>query len=277
MQQESLDAVFRRVKRSSLAWRGSLWQVMPQHVVLREACQAVGCETLKILAIETSRREGSIAACHGATVLEEHRLDPQQRTARVLAPAIQKLLADVGWQAMDLEVVAVTQGPGSFTGLRIGVTTAKTLGYASGAGVMGLNTLEVLAAQLLMGDSASESPHVHDVVLDAHRNQLFTARYRRQEDHLLCELPTHLVDRDTWLEQHPQMAGGLLEGPSSVPQAAMVGQLAAWRLDPDIQWPQDDMSWAKGGATMDVMAMVPRYYRRSAAEEKRDGISPAGL
>ena len=252
-----------------------MWQVIPQHLVVWESCLPADDETLKILAIETSSRQSSIAACNGETLLKEQQLDPGQRTARALAPAIQELLADVGWSASTLELVAITQGPGSFTGLRIGVTTAKTLGYASGAGVMGLNTLEVLAAQVLLGPSASESAGPLEVVLDAQRNQFFTARYRRQEDHLVRELPTRIVDRDAWLEQCQQVADSQVEGPGSVPPAAMVGQLAAWRLARPDQWPEDDVSWAKQGERLELMAMVPRYFRPSAAEEKRDG-PPAG-
>ena len=163
---------------------------------------------------------------------------------------------------MDVALVAVTQGPGSFTGLRIGVTTAKALGYATGAGVMGLNTLEVMAARHLLGTSSSPTTVPHDVVLDAHRNQLFTARYRRQETRLLRELPTRIVDREAWLQEHPLVTDSALEQPESLPTAAMVGQLAAWRSAHPDQWPEDDMTWAEAGDIRALMAMVPTLQPR---------------
>ncbi|MEE2685171.1 MAG: tRNA (adenosine(37)-N6)-threonylcarbamoyltransferase complex dimerization subunit type 1 TsaB [Planctomycetota bacterium] len=246
----------------------------PQQTVVSKTCLQRVDAVLKILSIETSRRQGSVAACLGDRLLREQQLDPLQRTARSLAPAIKRLLSDVGWSIMDVALVAVTQGPGSFTGLRIGVTTAKTLGYATGAGVMGLNTLEVMAAQLLLGTSSSHPADPHDVILNAHRNQLFTARYRRQERRLLRELPTRIVDREAWLQDHPLLIAGALEQAESLPTAAMVGQLAAWRSADPGQWPEEDMTWAEAGDTHQLMAMVPRYYRQSAAEEKRDGNSP---
>jgi tRNA threonylcarbamoyladenosine biosynthesis protein TsaB len=245
-------------------------------VVVSNARPLEAHAVVKILSIETSQRQGSVAACLGETLLGEHQLDSRQRSAQSLAPAIQQLLAEVGWNAMDVELVAVTQGPGSFTGLRIGVTTAKVLGYATGAGVVGLNTLEVMAAQLLLGASASGAPGPHDVVLDAQRNQLFTARYRRQGDRLLRELPTRIVDREVWKQEHPRLPESLTQGPGSGPTAAMVGQLAAWRSAHPERWPEDDVTWAAAGATAELMAMVPRYYRQSAAEEKRNGNPPAG-
>ncbi len=245
-----------------------------QQTVVSKACLQGVAAVLKILSIETSRRQGSVAACLGDRLLAEHQLDPLQRTARSLAPAIKNLLLDVGWSIMDVALVAVTQGPGSFTGLRIGVTTAKALGYATGAGVMGLNTLEVMAARLLLGTSSKNTAVPHDIVLDAHRNQLFTARYRRQETRLLRELPTRIVDREAWQQEHPLVTDKILEQPESFPTAAMVGQLAAWRSAHPDQWPDDDMTWAEAGDTRELMAMVPRYYRQSAAEEKRDGSSP---
>ena len=73
-------------------------------------------------------------------------LDPARRSARTLAPGIRHLLADAGWTPRDVALVAVSIGPGSFTGLRLGVMTAKAFAYAVGAPVLGIGTLEVIAA-----------------------------------------------------------------------------------------------------------------------------------
>ena len=130
---------------------------------------------MHMLSIETSGRSGSIALLEGegdgTRLVGETLLAGDQRTAQVLAPAIQALLATAEWSAASIELVAVVVGPGSFTGLRIGVTTAKTLAYALGAAVVGVNTLDVLAAQA----PADNRPLW--AVLDAQRQELFAATF----------------------------------------------------------------------------------------------------
>ena len=88
---------------------------------------------MRILALETTEMAGSLAAMHDRKLLAEIELDSKQRTAQSLAPGMKTLLAEAGWRPTDVELVAVTIGPGSFTGLRLGVTTAKTFAYAVGA------------------------------------------------------------------------------------------------------------------------------------------------
>src|SRR3972149_6836639 len=70
-----------------------------------------------------------------------------QRTAQILAPGVRDLLDAHDWAPASIQLIAVAIGPGSFTGLRIGVTMAKTFAYAVGAQVIGVNTLAVLAEQ----------------------------------------------------------------------------------------------------------------------------------
>ena len=74
---------------------------------------------MRILAIETSGTTGSLAALAGEEIVASVSLDPALRSARALAPGIRDLLAQVGWRPADIELVAVTIGPGSFTGLRL--------------------------------------------------------------------------------------------------------------------------------------------------------------
>src|SRR5262245_21398293 len=134
---------------------------------------------MRTIAIETSGRVGSVAAlkCEGdrADILGEIILGEDQRTAQRLAPAIRELLSDVSWSPADVELVAVAVGPGSFTGLRIGVTAAKSFAYAVGAQIVGVNTLAVLAAQ------APPSAAPLWTVMDAQRRELFAARFTDSE------------------------------------------------------------------------------------------------
>jgi len=224
----------------------------------------------RILALETSGMSGSVAALAGDTLLRELPLNPEQRSARSLAPAIRDLLIECGWRAGDVELLAVTVGPGSFTGLRVGVTTAKTFAYAVGAKAIGLNTLEVVAAQV-PGNVPGETLAV---ALDAQRGELFAVTFQRgATGSMEWASDTAIVQRGDWLASLPegclvsgpalsQLAQGVPAGRTCVesdfwyPTAAAVGRLAAIRF--------------AAGESDDAWRLVPLYMRRSAAEEKAD-------
>ena len=233
------------------------------------ACMLARVEP-RILALETSALAGSLAACAGGRRLDERTLEPTQRSAQSLAPALRDLLQTVGWKPRDVQVVAVAVGPGSFTGLRVGVTTAKTFAYAVGAGVIGVNTLDCIARQ------APETVTRLSAVIDAQRQQLYARRYARETASGVL-VP---VDEATIVEGSEWLAGlgeAAVSGPGREkwqarllsettvidraqwsPRAATVGLLAFER-------------WERGERD-DVWGLKPLYLRKSAAEEKVEGL-----
>jgi tRNA threonylcarbamoyladenosine biosynthesis protein TsaB len=100
-----------------------------------------------------------------------------RRHAEALAPAVQQVCQDAGVPLAAVDVIAVDVGPGLFTGLRVGVATAKALGQGLGIGVVGVGSLDILAAAALSRRSARSACQVVAVV-DARRSELFAARYR---------------------------------------------------------------------------------------------------
>ena len=100
---------------------------------------------MRILGIETSGAAGQAALGDDDRVVEVIQLDARERHAQRLVPAIGELLAHHGWPPSSLELVCASIGPGSYTGLRIGLTAAKTLCYATGAKLVGVGTLEAIA------------------------------------------------------------------------------------------------------------------------------------
>src|SRR5207253_4227955 len=90
----------------------------------------------RVLILETSVRTGQVALAHGEELLGVLRLDEARRHARDLAPALAELLAQQGWKARELDAVFVSRGPGSYTGLRVGIMSAKTLSYATGCALL---------------------------------------------------------------------------------------------------------------------------------------------
>ena len=136
---------------------------------------------MRTIALESSHSSGSIALFEAERLLAELDLGAKeqgggQRTAQSLVPALQSMLRHAGWKPRDVELIAITDGPGSFTGLRAGVTTAKVFAYATGAKVVAANTLEVVAAQANVISARLW------VVMDAQRQQVFVAQFALTSD-----------------------------------------------------------------------------------------------
>jgi tRNA threonylcarbamoyladenosine biosynthesis protein TsaB len=228
---------------------------------------------VKILALETTDLTGSVAASIGPNVLLELDLYPERRSAQSLAPAIKSLLEQVEWKPADVELVAVTVGPGSFTGLRVGVTTAKTFAYAATAEILGIDTLDTIAANLhVQAGRAGDDVSLLEVILDAQRGEIVAGSFARSDDDWFRPTsPQRLLPIDRFLaELRPGVgvAGPILKKlqarvpPGTIileerywhPRAAQVARLAA----------RDHAA----GRRDDLWTLVPRYSRRSAAEEK---------
>jgi tRNA threonylcarbamoyladenosine biosynthesis protein TsaB len=223
---------------------------------------------MKVLAIETSGVTGSAALLEETNVVAECRLDSSHRSAQSLLPAIDSQLKSAGWLPGDIQLVAVAQGPGSFTGLRVGVTAGKTLAYAVGAQLIGVNTLRIIAHQ------APRDPQRVNAVIDAHRGQVFSAFFSAAPDARWDEeSPTQIMDDELWLQEcrvdtlvsgaglkklGPRLPAGIRVAaePLWTPTAAVLGRLG-----------YADFC---GGRRDDIWQFVPQYFRKSAAEEKRE-------
>jgi tRNA threonylcarbamoyladenosine biosynthesis protein TsaB len=134
-------------------------------------------DSLKLIAVDTSGRVGRLALAADGRVLVEREITAGMRHGRDLLPTIDAALRDAGWPGpRAIDVVAISIGPGSFTGLRISVMFARTLCWQTGARAVGVPTLAALAA----GAPAD----VTDVaaVVDAQRGGVYWAVYQRQSD-----------------------------------------------------------------------------------------------
>jgi len=279
--------------------------------------------TTNLLALETSGRSGSIALAKSTESLDGLResigsewslpgrclrnlterleilslnLDPTWGSAKTLAPAIQKLLAQDGLAPKDLHAIAVVQGPGSFTGLRVGIATAKVMAYALQIPILAIDTLEVIAQQV--SDSRTE-PDSRTVlgsqsldlfaVADAFRGQSFWAKYRIGAGECIETTRTR-IDDNTWLAQELSVqdpsgcicvAGPSLEKlrdcyreiPSAESQTALDKSHLVWEPK-QLGEPRASTvarlgwrAWLRD-QTVEPFGLLPMYYRSSAAEEK---------
>ncbi len=222
---------------------------------------------MRILAIETVEQSGSVAILDDDKLVAAFDLDPEVRSAQSLSAGIAKLLAGKGWSPRDIKLTAVAIGPGSFTGLRVGVTTAKLFAYAVGADVIGVNSLEAIAWQCAK---------VRDSVwtlIDAQRNQVFAALFvLNSNGEWTWDDKTELLDDKELMLRIKD--GQSVCGPAvakvanRVPAGAVVINQAHW-FPKAIAVGQLGVRKFKNGQRDDVFRIAPEYHRLSAADEKQ--------
>jgi tRNA threonylcarbamoyladenosine biosynthesis protein TsaB len=218
---------------------------------------------MRVLALETSTLAGGVALVDGEATVGEYTLNVRLTHSERLLSAVDRLLVDAGWGPADLDGIAVAVGPGSFTGLRIGLSTAKGLAFASSLRVAQVPTLDAMAATLPFA-ALPVCP-----VLDARRDEVYASRYRwdgtamvREWDYLAvtpAELAARL-DEPVILLGHPVAAipsplARLAPPQRRLPSAASVGHLGLRMLER-----------GEGVAAADL---APLYLRAPAAEIRR--------
>ena len=128
---------------------------------------------MKLLGIDTCGLEPGVALAEGTEVLAEERLPAGSRASQELLPAIERLLRSASLGLEEVEGFAAVRGPGSFTGLRVGLATASGLALATGRPAAGFSALDLLSEQ-----APGSAPSVW-AVLDAGRGEFYAAHYRR--------------------------------------------------------------------------------------------------
>ncbi len=142
----------------------------------------------RFLILETSHRIGKVALAQGETIVGERTLDEARRHARDLAPAIDDLLKGQGWRARELDGVIVSRGPGSYTGLRVGIMSAKTLAFATGCALLAIDTFAAIRQQ-----APAETMNV-DVIADAQQDRVYVQRFGAHPESLT------IMPLAVWLE-----------------------------------------------------------------------------
>jgi tRNA threonylcarbamoyladenosine biosynthesis protein TsaB len=223
---------------------------------------------MRVLALETSTTAGGVALVEDGHLVGQCMLDIALTHSERLMAMVDRLLHDCRWLAAELGGLAVSIGPGSFTGLRVGAATAKGLALALGLPVAPVPTLDALAANLPFAD-VDVCP-----LLDARKGEVYLARYRwngdtmeRQSDYLalspgaaveLLDPPVIVLgDGVSACRQYfGRLGNGLKIAPPAqcAPSAAVVGQLGHAML--------------VSGAGVEGDELAPLYLRPSAAELK---------
>lgn len=133
----------------------------------------------RILLIETATDVCSVAVSEGNEILSSGHITEARSQASQLAPLIQDTVSRAGMQISGLAAVAVSSGPGSYTGLRVGVSTAKGICFGAGIPLIGIETLTAIACGTLKTGAAQEDPDGTVIIpmIDARRMEVYTALY----------------------------------------------------------------------------------------------------
>ncbi len=233
---------------------------------------------MRILAIDTSVGTGS-AAAQDERGVAERTLGPAGDHARVLTAVLAAVAAERGWGTAarslgDLgpnDVIAIVTGPGSFTGLRVGVTAAKTIAWASGARLVGVSGFEAIALRAEQVAGWKGVPIA--IAYDAGRGEVWAATVSPTATGWTVSAPA-IVRREDWLDGLPPLAH--VAGPALDAAAFPLGRRDDLVVaPPEARQPSAASvaaiarSRAEAGLFADPATLVPDYMRPSYAEEKR--------
>jgi tRNA threonylcarbamoyladenosine biosynthesis protein TsaB len=231
----------------------------------------------RLLAIESATDWLSVSLHEGDRVVQLREAEGTRQHASALMPLIAETLAEAGWELADLDALAASVGPGSFTSLRIGLATLKGLAFGHDLPAVGVSTLEAMASGALDGARASSGDAVL-ALLDARRGEAYAGAWQwggaRPSQTLAeglyapAELAADLSRRICLVCPEPAAwradfeaagleIGSVVEGPAARPRADRVGVLALAALD--------------RGEGRPAEALSARYLRRAEAEAKRLG------
>jgi tRNA threonylcarbamoyladenosine biosynthesis protein TsaB len=240
-------------------------------VLDESGCRNSGRERGGLLVLDTSTDWAAVGLLTPEGRVHELGDLPIWRHGRDLLPSIRDLLREAEWSLGQLDAVAVGLGPGSFTGLRIGVTTAKLLAYLTGAELIGLDSLEGIAQ-----NAPAHILRIH-VVADAQRKAVYAAEFARSAagSNLLCVHESRVESLEVWSSRLAQGGGAMVLGPGLESEAIRACIPSGLEFGPrELNRPdaarliQMARRYQEEGNRADLWSLAPRYLLRSAAEEQ---------
>lgn len=231
----------------------------------------------RIVAVETSSRDGSVALGSGPNPIAERGFPTRVDHARELLPTLDALCREAGWPPQSLTHCCISIGPGSFTGLRVAVTFARHLALAGGVQIVAVPTLDVIA------ENCAATPHPPPglaVMLNAKREQVFGALYEWRGDSYVRIMGPVMTPPDDLLRRAVRLAHGespwrppAVSGEAAERHRAIIEAQGASVTDRALWPPRAScvlrLGWRMAGANQFTAArdLVPLYIRRPEAEE----------
>ncbi|MBP2651131.1 MAG: universal protein YeaZ [Firmicutes bacterium] len=231
---------------------------------------------MPILALDTATLVSSVALATKDTLLGELTLETKKNHSEQLMPNIEQLLERAGSAKHEIDAVAVSIGPGSFTGLRIGLATAKALAYAWQVPLIGVPTLTAMAFGCPV-PGAVLAP-----TLDAQKGNLYVGLYRGQGDKVIPIREPKVLSCAAAIAELESLAQPVVVMGEAVKlyKSQLAASLHLVIAGPHLVMPRAanialiGLNMLEQGLTHDPMTLAPMYIRRSEAEElweKRQG------
>lgn len=223
---------------------------------------------MKVLAFDTSNQALTAALTEDDRIINELITTNNKNHSVTLMPAIQQLMAEAGWQPLDLDRIVTAQGPGSYTGLRIGVTTAKTLAYTLKKELVGISSLATIAA------NARNRQGLLVPIFDARRQNVYAGIYRWEQDTLVQAAPDRHIPLIRLAEELSDQKEILFLGTDTAKFRDLLAEYAPHAAINEIpQWdvPHGSVLAALGTQAepvADLDGFLPAYLKRVEAEEK---------
>ncbi|MEY8735555.1 tRNA (adenosine(37)-N6)-threonylcarbamoyltransferase complex dimerization subunit type 1 TsaB [Peribacillus frigoritolerans] len=223
---------------------------------------------MKVLAIDTSNFTLGVALVNGSQVIGEYTTNLKKNHSVRVMPAIETLLRDCDTKPKDLTKIVVAQGPGSYTGVRIGVTIAKSLAWTLQIPLSGVSSLEVLAANGRYFNGLI-SP-----LFDARRGQIYTGLYEMENNSLKTVIEDCNILSSEWANQLKELNRPVLFVGQDVDihRGAItdaLGELAVFAPVQSYNSRPSELAFIGLDKTeVDVHQFVPNYIRMAEAEAK---------
>ena len=225
---------------------------------------------MNILGIDTSSMVASMALLSEEKLIAEYSVNNKKTHSEKMMGVLERLFEDSGILLRDIDAIAVSRGPGSFTGIRIGMATVQGMAHAAGIPMIGVNTLDGLAQNLLYGDG------LICPIIDAQRGDVYASLYRFEEGELIRLWDYEIADAGELCERLSSLGEKVRILGDGVPvlKRVMKDSSGISLAHPVAMMPRGSSVAAVGlkryaeGKTEDCFTVEPFYIRKSNAEEK---------
>jgi|688.fasta_scaffold17212_9 tRNA threonylcarbamoyladenosine biosynthesis protein TsaB len=222
----------------------------------------------KVLLLETSGSSGIVALGFGSNIVSHRVLEIAKRHVSDMAPAIAEMLKECGWEAKNLDAIATGIGPGSYTGLRIGLMSARTLAMMTGARLLGISTFEILAQHCLdVGHAKVE------IIADAQQDKIYAQHFENNNSQLISASELKIVSTAEWVANRDISFAIAGPGVPKVIPLVPANQGMVVEQSGDIN-KESFLALALkklfSHHSDDPLSLQPLYLRRSSAEEQWD-------
>ena len=219
------------------------------------------------IGIETSTKSGGIAVLRNKEILQELRFTPEMTGSQWLIPSIAEIMKSHNLKVSDIDLIGVGLGPGAFTGLRVGLTAAKTIAYFLGIGVAGIPTIDAL-----VHPGQVETEYIGGI-LDARKGEVYGAIYRASSHERLTEFKVVTVEEMLEGFKDITLVGNALG--VYMPRIKKIAGVN-FKILPEAMWEPSPISVAELALSdsypiysgSKLFQLIPMYIRKSEAEVK---------